>query len=276
MRRYLFGMALGSLLLTISMGAGAADPARVTKCESEWSRVSGATEVNGRQAEKATMLQNWLAVEPRCRGTGVFEYRLATLYIATGQPNKAMPLLVDTESWPGDYPKIAPFIRLNAQMQIFAAETPFPRAKFNALKPEFLAALAIAPNTAIGNEQIAGYLALTGDYADAVKYANRSLEIDQRQWEANRTLTIAYVGLGKFSESIASGAQTVHLNSDIVKDPYFMYALAKAYSGAGNIDAAEKVLAALATKVPSARGTEDWKGTIAFMRDQVRAQNGKK
>ncbi len=162
---------LGVLLLTGSITSEATERERIAKCEADWSRVSGATASGGPPVDKSGMLKSWLALESACRGTGLFEYRLASLYVAVDQPSNAIPLLVNVESWPGDYAKVAPFLRLNAQMKIYLAQTPFPRDQFNALKPQFLAALALAPDTAVANEQTSHYLMMIGDYADATKYA---------------------------------------------------------------------------------------------------------
>jgi hypothetical protein len=72
-----------------------------------------------------------------------------------------------------------------------------------------------------------------------------------------------------------AGRRAQELRKSLISDPQFMYALAKAYAGAGNIKVAEMTLQILRQEKPSEHGSADWHDAINFIAAQIKAGNQK-
>jgi tetratricopeptide (TPR) repeat protein len=229
----------------------------------------------GRTQDNVALLKSWQSHEATCKGTGVYEYRLDALQSALGNSKAALDLLDGASAWPPVYAKLAPFIKLQMQLREYGAETPLPMDKIRALKPQFLATAANVSDSPAADQQVANYLVLIGNYAEAIKYAEHSLKLHADQWEPNRSLTIAYSHTGNYAGAVFAGRRAQWLRNSLIKDPEFMYAVSRGYAGAGNIKVAEQTLAILNQEVPSERGCRDWRDAIAFIRAQIDAGNRK-
>ena len=109
------------------------------------------------------------------------------------------------------------------------------------------------------------------DYASAIHYASRSIELNSHQWEPNRSLAIAHAMQGEYGPAIAAGRRAEDLRASLITDPELMYAVARSYAAIGNVPVAEKTMGILAHNNPSVRGTPDWNACIAFLAARLKA-----
>ena len=261
-------------VIFLPMAAFSAD-ARLAKCEAIWDHLYTDSIAGGRTQDNAALLKSWQDHEPTCRGTGAYEFRLAVIQMALGNLKTALELLNRASGWPPQYAKFTALLKLQVQLRVFGAQTPLPIDKVRALKPQFLAAAANVSDAPTAGQQVANYLVLIGDYAEAIPYAERSLKLYDQQWEPNRSLAIAYSHTGNFSGAAFAGRRAQELRNSLIKDPEFMYAVTRGYAGVGNIKVAEMTLAILNQEVPSEHGSKDWSEAIAFIRAQIAAGNRK-
>jgi tetratricopeptide (TPR) repeat protein len=263
-----------AIILFVPVAACGAD-SRLAKCEATWEQIFADSVAGGRAQDNVALLKSWQSHEATCKGTGVYEYRLALLQSALGNSKAAIELLDRAGAWPPVYAKLAPLMKLQMQLREYGAETPLPMNKIRALKPQFLAAAANISDSPSANQQVANYLVLIGDYAEAIKYAEQSLKLQADQWEPNRSLTIAYSHTGNYAGAVFAGRRAQSLRNSLIKDSEFMYAVSRGYAGVGNIKVAEQTLAILNQEVPSEHGSRDWRDAIAFIRAQIDAGSQK-
>lgn len=261
-------------LVLLPLAAGAAED-RQAVCEGNWTQAYAASATSGGGHDYVALLNSWKALEGQCKGSGVYEFRLSMLYIANNQPNLALELLNSAQAWPPNYARLAPLIRLKTQMAIYVAEKPVPLEKIRSMKPQYMEMAAREPDSAAVNEQVSNYLLIVGDNREAIAYAGKSLKLQNEQWEPNRTLAIANYRIGEYAFAVMAGRRAQELRNSLVKDPEFMYAVAKSYAGVGNIKVAEMTLAILNDQVPAQHGSADWQDAILFIRAQIAAGNQK-
>ena len=262
-------------LVLLPLAAAAAAEDRLSVCEGNWTQAYAASAATGGAHDYVALLKSWQALESQCKGSGVYEFRLAMLYVANNQPKLALELLNSAQGWPPNYARLAPLIRLKTQLAVYAAEKPVSLEKIRSMKPQYMAIVAQEPNSAAVNEQVANYLLIVGDDREAIAYAGKSLKLQNEQWEPNRTLTIANYRIGEYAFAVMAGRRAQELRNSLVKDPEFMYAVAKSFAGVGNITVAKKTLAILNDQVPAEHGSPDWQDAISFIRAQIDAGNQK-
>src|SRR5580704_13540242 len=108
-------------LIAIPVAVHAAD-ARLAGCEASWRQLYIANDSGGGAHDYGALLHEWSAFEPKCKGTGAYEFRLASLYTAAGQPRLAIDLLSNTEGWPPAYVRLATLARLRAELVLYSSE----------------------------------------------------------------------------------------------------------------------------------------------------------
>ena len=248
---------------------------RIADCEAAWKQLFADSVAGGRTHDTAALLTSWKRHGAACTGTGVFEYRMAVLEMALGDLTEAQALLSTASAWPVPYAQNASLLRLRMRLAEYAAQYPIPMDKVRALKPDYLAAVASLGGSATAYNQVANYLVLIGDYAQAIPYAEQSLQLQPELWDSNRSLAIAYSRTGNCAGAVFAGRRAQELRDSLIKDPEFMYSVTRGYAGAGNIKVAEMTLALLNQQVPSARGSRDWNDAISFIRAQLAAGNQK-
>ncbi len=261
-------------LVLFSLAAAAAED-RQSVCEENWKQAYAASATTGGAHDYVALLNSWKALEGQCKGSGVYEFRLATLYIANNQPKLALELLNSAQAWPLPYARLAPLVRLKTQMAVYVAEKPVSIEKIRSMKPQYMAIAAQEPDSPAVNEQVANFLLIVGDDREAIAYAEKSLKLQNDQWEPNRTLTIADYHIGEYAFAVMAGRRAQELRNSLVKDPEFMYAVAKSYAGVGNITVAKMTLAILNEQVPAEHGGPDWQDAVSFIRAQIAAGNQK-
>ena len=261
---------LFAALALLPMSLQAADTTRFAACEEMWRQTYAASATAGGQHDTADLIKKWVSLAAYCEGSGVYEFRLAILYLASNRPQAALDLLKDAHTWPVQYAKLAPFVRLRAQLSTYASETPMPLDKIRALKPQYLAALADGPVSPTAYEQVSNYMLVIQEYRDAIIYAEKSLQLRSDQWEPNRTLTIAHEHLAEYAPAVFAGRRAQELRNSLISDSEFMYALAKSYAGAGNVKVAEMTLQILRQEKPDENGSANWQEAINFLAEQLK------
>jgi tetratricopeptide (TPR) repeat protein len=261
-------------ILFLPMAAHGAD-SRLANCEAVWKQLFADSVAGGRTQDNLALFTSWKGHEATCKGTGVYEFRLAAIQVALGDSKAAQELMRGASAWPSPYAQNASLLGLRLQLTEYGKQEPPPMDKIRELKPRYLAAVAALGDSPAATEQVANYLVIISDYLGAIKYAEQSLKLQSDQWDPNRSLAIAYSHTGNYAGAVFAGRRAQELRNSLIKDPEFMYAVTRGYAGVGNIKVAEMTLALLNQQVPSERGSRDWNGEIAFIRAQIAAGNQK-
>jgi tetratricopeptide (TPR) repeat protein len=132
-----------------------------------------------------------------------------------------------------------------------------------------------APDEYEAYDQVANYMLLIDEPKDAISLGEKALALRERddQWNAHRTLAIAYMGVGEFDQSIRHARRAQELRNSLIADPPFMYAVAKSYAAIGNITVAKKTLGMLIKEIPSERGSAEFNDAINFLAAQIKKGN---
>jgi tetratricopeptide (TPR) repeat protein len=262
-----------SLVLAAMVPAMAcAAPDRARSCEESWNQTSAAFQQQQEGYAKA-LLEKWLALESQCRGTGVYEFRLAALYLKVDQPQLALDVLNRAKSFPPPYAALVPMAKVRAQIAVLVDTTPIPWDKVRALKPKVLAAVQTAPDDYVGYEEVANYMAMIDDAESAINYGEKAVALREDQWETHRTLTMAYFKKGDYHKSLINAGRAQQLRNSLIDDPPFMYVVAKAYAGIGNMTAAKNVMGLLLNEKPSERGTPEYRDAVNFIAAEIKKGN---
>lgn len=261
------------LLLALARVAVLAANDRVQSCEESWKRALAAAQLPGGDVDYKSLLGRWTALESQCKGTGVYEFRFATLYLEVDQPQRAAEVLDSVKSFPQQYAQLLPFVRLRAELMALARENPVPMDKVRALKPRFMAVLDGMPPSYAAYDQFANYLMVIDDMQDAITYGEKSIALREDQWDTNRSLAIAYMSTGNYTKSIRCARRAQELRNSLISDPPFMYAVAKSYAGIGNITVAKKTMGMLLDAKPTERGSPEYRDAISFIVAEVKKGN---
>jgi tetratricopeptide (TPR) repeat protein len=260
------------LLAVIAPAIVCAADDRARSCEESWNQAYAAFQQQ-QDGDAKFLLQKWLGLESQCRGTGIYEFRLATLYLRVDQPQRALDVLNGAKSYPPPYAAIVPMAKVRAQIAVLADETPIPWDKVRALKPQVLAALQTAPNDYVGNEEVANYMAMIGDADSAITYGEKAAALREDQWETHRTLTMAYFQKGDYVKSLVNARRAQELRHALIDDPPFMYVVAKAYAGVGNMAAVKSTMGLLLNEKPGERGTPEYREAVNFIAAEIKKGN---
>lgn len=265
-----------TLILSMGLSAGASADDHSLVCEKRWNEMLAGYAVAYQPQDAPHLLGEWKRLEDQCKGTGVYEVHLATLYIGIHDWKSAQNVIESLRSPPDAYAGLWKFLKLTAQLGIMAGEKPIPMAKVIALRPQYLAALDETRDWYIAWEQVANYMLLIQDYPSAIAHAEKSIEMRGDQWEPHRTLTIAYAHVGEYQRALDSAGKVRDLRpGGQIVDRDYTHSIAKSYAGIGQIKVAEKILAAMIRADPSEKDDPGFADVINFITMQLNAGNVK-
>jgi tetratricopeptide (TPR) repeat protein len=105
-------------------------------CDQQWGRLS-AGQGGGSGQDYNKLLAEWQKLEAKCKGTGLYEARLATVHVLLGQYAKARDVLdpiLRNDKLPGNYRAMAEMVRLNADSREAHARTEPDRKQLVAIE----------------------------------------------------------------------------------------------------------------------------------------------
>jgi tetratricopeptide (TPR) repeat protein len=92
-----------------------------------------------------------------------------------------------------------------------------------------------------------------------------------QKWGLYRNLTISYAEAGRYQQAYDAAGSTIALRRSVMGDKYFVYAVAKAEAGLGKFADAQTALRVIAAKDPSVKQDPDFRQTIDFVFDRMKA-----
>lgn len=225
----------------------ATDPPLVEECNRKWEQVVA----QNKGGDYATLLQLWKNVSKQCAGSGVYEYRLGLLLERVGNLPEAIAVLngaVEKNLPKHDdlYVTLLTF-RFTQALSKNPADAELAQQNVEMLR-KFVER---HPSSLNGVQQLASLEMLSGNYSKAIVLSQAALALDERSWNAKRTLVIAAAHDGKYSEGKKHIRQAIELHEGLMSDTQFMISAATCYFSVGDIATAEQVLLGLRERVPS-------------------------
>jgi tetratricopeptide (TPR) repeat protein len=259
-----------ALVLGASMQSMASDEsARYALCDSQWKALAASA---GKDLESLEVA--WKGKDKECSGTGIYEYRLATLAEINGRRDDAISIL------DGAIKKKLPLsddmraIRLGMLFSKAQFATPKDSAQAKKAHAELEALLVSKPDLVPAMLQLSMQRLELEDFVGAEQMSRKALQHEPDAWQPRRSLFLALVALDKYSEARQLIRPTLQLHERFFSDSEFMLGAAFCYYKLGELKTAEQALRALLTKVPDIQNDRGYQQLTRLVLDaQSRAQS---
>ncbi len=234
-------------------------------CDEQWATVSAQEPADSGRG-KGQLLAAWRNLEGSCKGTGIYEARLATIFMLMGDYEKARATvdsaLSNSTVRPG-YRAMAEMVKLTADSREMLA-SPNPNGKALAdLDKRAVKLIETYPNYQPFYGFVGNLRMRLGNYKDAIGPLERASQFeDGKRWDMYRHLTVACSSEGLYKKALAYADKAYEMNKAVTSDEEFMYALALAYAAADNVDAAKDTLSLILNKKPSLSGDKRFQDAV--------------
>lgn len=232
-------------------------------CEQQW-RVDSA-DFDIRSKDLSALTARYSRHETACKGTVVYEARLAGAYAMNHQFERAREILRPVDRPGGPWQHLVDFARL--QIDFFAvvdAET-VTRAQAVELRNKFEAFVRKYPDFRDAYSQLGALQAELGDHSSAVKSLEFASRSPMNMSGAFNLLTISYTAVGRYDDALQAADKAYDMDKAVTSDPRFMYALAKANAAVGQLEAARRTLQVIAAKKPEVRTDPEFREAVLFV-----------
>lgn len=185
----------------------------------------------------------WKSKASHCAGTGLYEYRLANLYMRDGKYQAARKELQSALKRRLPHRRelllgmsdLASYTNDNTEAQRYAEQ----------VTHEY-------PHWYIGYRELGTVYIQEEKFSDAIRVLKKANRIE-KNWFTYRTLVVAYYYTHQTKSAIAAFDEAYHLNSEVASDRNYMLLGANAYMNEGKFKIAHGVLLLLAKNDPAER-----------------------
>jgi lipopolysaccharide biosynthesis regulator YciM len=228
------------VLLMSDVVAGTPNAAQA-ECQRAWQGL------NGHPAGSDALLAAWKGYESRCKGTGVYEVRLASILADRDEYDLARQVL-QTSTIPGNYRKQSEVAEITIDYLQAVATGDRERlerlegraAKFGNANPGEIPVLAMLGHTRVILEK----------YEPAIAPLESVVRSGHGLLGDHRNLTVAYANSGHYQKALEMLDKTYSMSKQVTSDEEFMYAATLAYAANGKVDAAKSMLTLIVNKKP--------------------------
>jgi len=223
------------------------------ECQSAWQRLAD------KPAGSDALLEAWKAYEPRCKGTGVYEVRLASILADRDEFDLARKVL-QSSSIPDNYRKQSESAEITIdylQAMSTGERARLDRVEVRASKyvqanPGVVPILAVLGHTRV----------VLGKYAQAVEPLEAVIQSGHGNLGDHRNLTVAYAQSGNYPKALELLDKTYSMSHEVTSDEEFMYAAALAYAATGKVDSAKSMLTLIVNKKPELQHDARFQQTV--------------
>jgi tetratricopeptide (TPR) repeat protein len=222
------------------------ESAGYARCDSQWKALAA-----NASKDRVGLEADWKGKSKECAGTGIYEFRLATLVEVNGRRDEAIAILDGALA--KDLPLRDDMRAIRLGMLFSKAQYSIPKNSKEARKAheELETLLVNNPNLVAAMHQLAMQRLDLEDFVGAETMSRRAMEHDPGAWQPRRTLFLALIANDKFSEARQLLRPTLELHERLFSDPEFMLAASYCYLKLGDVKTAEQALRALRSKVPA-------------------------
>jgi tetratricopeptide (TPR) repeat protein len=248
-----------SLLVSIPMSlmggpAGAQSNAQISvhlylPCNDEWQQTVKSS------ADPESKIREWSGLKAKCDISGLYEARLATLYIFAGRYDEGRTVAQTALSPGSPYEKELLSVIANADMGL---------ENLDASLLDYETLIKKYPDYYDGYAGVGAVKLLQHKYEESIQYLNEAAK-HQRAFDIYRNLTIAYSLLGRHEEAVRAMNEGYAIDKSIVKDRESMHAAAISYVRLGKLRAADGVLKMLVQADPQAANDPQIHKTVAYV-----------
>ena len=242
------------------------------KCNLLWFDISNK---HGKEVNKV-LLKKWLAVSPKCNGTGIYEFRLGVIYERLGMSDKFKNIVEKGLALKSPYNH---YLKVS-QLTILLSEA----AKENRIDSDLERKLVAGYEGLIKSHKdwIVPYESLTNIYTlfknpdKIIFYARKSLELNNNSYMGHLGLVIGYTYKKKYKDARPHIMLAAGNNEKLFSNVEFMCAAAWIYASLNEHELASSVLNRLLTENPRAKKTDRMKKTYFYAKKRYENSLGVK
>jgi tetratricopeptide (TPR) repeat protein len=240
--------------------------AQAESCEQQW-WADSARFVDQATPDYKTLLAEWQAREPDCKGTGIYEARLATIFTMLEQPAKAHKTLQSLKNVPEPYKDDVALARILAEHQELVIAGKTEVSSLENVEAKYISFVEQYPTSLEGRALLGGLETVLGKHREAIHHLARAThsKTPGQLHGVFRNLTISLAHVGKYEEAYRAAGKTIEFRKESMADPWFMCAAARAQVGLGRLDDAETTLGVLITKTPDFEADREYQETLRLL-----------
>jgi len=249
--RTITSLICGVLLMS---NVSAAPPSTAqAECQSAWQRLAD------KPAGSDALLEAWKAYEPRCKGTGVYEIRLASILTDRDEFDLARKVL-QTTAVPDNYKKQMESAEITVDyLQAMATGERARLERVEARAAKYTQANAgVVPILAeLGHTRL-----VLGKYEQAIAPLETVVDSGHGNVGDHRNLTVAYANSGHYQKALELLDKTYSMSQEVTSDEEFMYAATLAFAATGKVDSAKSMLTLIVNKKPELQHDARFQQTV--------------
>lgn len=207
----------------------------------------------------SAMIDEWLAVEEQCKGSGFFEYRLSKLHLRAGQYEQSRKAVDQGLSYD------TAFVR---ELELARGDVYLHTKNYARAEVEYQRVADKYPSWFAGHNFLGFALFAQGKNDEAVKHLDKSNSL-QESADSYRTLTMAHYLQGDYEKSAESLNRAYSLDESILGDRDPMVAAIRSYTELGKFEVAYGLLGTLLERNPGIRKDRDFLRTGFFLRERM-------
>jgi len=193
------------------------------------------------------LLAAWKSNEGKCKGTGVYEIELASIYSDRNEFDQARQAL-HAAAIPENLKKQAEISEITIDyLQAVASGEP---ARLSAVEKTTDAFTQTSPENVDVLSMLGHTRVLLGKSETAIAPLEAVIKHGDGMLGDYRNLTIAYANAGQYPQALELLDKTYAMSQAVTSDEEFMYAATLAYAATGKVDSAKNMLTLIASKKP--------------------------
>ena len=211
------------------------------------------------------LLESWQKLSDECAGTGLYEYRLSTIYERLGEIEKAQEVVRSVSKTDTEYSHYLKLADFSYQYILLVESGSRDRKSYDDVEHGYVDLIKEYPKWPAAYEQLATIQRYLGKRDEAIATAKQALALDESSWKSYRVLVVAYTESRKYSEAKPLIRTAVELNEGLLADSEFMLASATTYINMQEPQTAEAVLLALAERSPDVQKDARFQAIVQFL-----------
>lgn len=257
---FISALGAAATALLLSAGSANADVRLDEECEKLWIKNSSAGKsVENRDTVRALIIQ-WKTFESQCRDSSVYWGRLAMLYTFLPDVEAARASLEFAPRTPPSHSYVIDLATVQVEVQERIAKSgQLSEGDLRHFEIAYSRVVQKHPTWPPGYALLGGVQTALGEHEAAIKNLSKALKGNVYQLAGvYRNLTVSLNALGLNRDSMTAADIAYEMDSSLLSDPAYVYAVALSSIHLGNFEGARDVLAVLSRRRPEVQGDPEY------------------
>jgi tetratricopeptide (TPR) repeat protein len=238
-------------------------------CEKKWEQMSILTY----PPNYNDLLKKWQNLSAQCSGTGIYEFRLATIYERLGQLEKAKEIVENAIKSNYGYQH---FLKLGKNLYQFitlVTNGVQKQAAYDAIERNYKDLINEKPNWVLPYEQLANTQLYNEKIVEAIDSAQKAIELDSNSWMGFRILVLGLAQGKEYETAKKFIVNAIQLNDALLAEAEFMYAASLSYIKTGDLETAEQSLLVLLERNPAVKNDKMFQKIVGYLKAKQSEEN---